>query len=101
MADGVPIRRPDALILIRAIGSKASPSRAILLERHIKDYLWSSYGSTSPLILALTQGLSTGGIKDTDLALNLAERISDDKALQPSVVELVINQLSKCPKTVI
>ncbi|WWC88622.1 uncharacterized protein L201_003535 [Kwoniella dendrophila CBS 6074] len=95
MADGIPIRRTDALMLIRAIGSKSSPSRAILLERHIKDYLWSSYGSKSPLILALTQGLSKGGIKDTDLALNLAARISEGKPLQSSVIELVIGQLSK------
>ncbi|WWC62654.1 uncharacterized protein I303_105251 [Kwoniella dejecticola CBS 10117] len=95
MADGVPIRRTDALMLIRAIGLKASPSRAVLLERHIKDYLWSKYGSTSPLILALVQGLTQGGVRDTQLALDLAQRLSEGKPLSSSVVEIIVGQLSK------
>ncbi|WRT67857.1 uncharacterized protein IL334_004831 [Kwoniella shivajii] len=98
MADGIPIRRPDALMLIRAIGTKASPSRAVLLERHIKDYLWSSYGSTSPLILSLVQGLSQGGIKDSELALGLAERLSEGQSLSSGVIETIITQLSKSSK---
>ncbi|WWC70832.1 uncharacterized protein I206_104784 [Kwoniella pini CBS 10737] len=95
MADGVPIRRTDALMLIRAIGSKASPTRAVLLERHIKDYLWSKYGSISPLISALVRGLTQGGVRDTQLALDLAHRLSEGKQLDSNVVEIIIRQLSQ------
>ncbi|WVW84749.1 hypothetical protein I302_106784 [Kwoniella bestiolae CBS 10118] len=101
MADGMAIRKPDMLLFIRSIGMKSSPSRAILLERHIKDYLWSeNYGrSLAPLVLALTQGLSTGGIQDTDLALNLNERILQGNPIPSEVIEIIVSNLSRSVKS--
>ncbi|WVQ96439.1 hypothetical protein IAU59_003544 [Kwoniella sp. CBS 9459] len=104
LADGIPIRRTDALMMIRSIGLKSSPSRPILLERHIKDYLWTELDphparQPTSLILALVQGLTTvGGTKDAGLALALAERLAEEKSLQPVVVKMVIGQLSKSSK---
>nr|ODN93930.1 hypothetical protein L203_00098 [Cryptococcus depauperatus CBS 7841] len=94
MADGIPIRRDDALTMIQAIGSKPSSSRPILLERHIKDYLWYDYGQRPALVTALVKGL-TNSVKDTELALNLAERLSINRELSPLVIQLIIAQLSK------
>ncbi|WVF68919.1 hypothetical protein IAT40_003693 [Kwoniella sp. CBS 6097] len=104
LADGVSIRRTDALMMIRSIGLKSSPSRPILLERHIKDYLWTELDphparQPNSLILALVQGLTTaGGTKDASLALALAERLAEEKPLQPVVVRMIIAQLSKSSK---
>ncbi|WWC96162.1 hypothetical protein V866_003029 [Kwoniella sp. B9012] len=101
LADGLSIRKPDMLLLIRSIGMKSSPSRAVLLERHIKDYLWSgSYGhSLSPLVLALTQGLTHGGIQDTDLALNLTERLLQDQPIPLQVLEILVYNLSRSTRS--
>ncbi|WWD18542.1 hypothetical protein CI109_102995 [Kwoniella shandongensis] len=95
MADGLAIRRTDALMMIRAIGTKPSPSRPILLERHIKDYLWVEYGRQPAFITALVQGLTKSSVKDAELALNLAQRLAEDKSLQPVVVQLIIAQLAR------
>ncbi|KAK8858645.1 hypothetical protein IAR55_002874 [Kwoniella newhampshirensis] len=98
MADGMAIRRTDALMMIRAIGMKPSPSRPILLERHIKDYLWVQYGRQPALIAALVQGLTRTSVKDAELALNLAHRLAENTALQPLVVQLIIAQLARSPR---
>ncbi|WVR06438.1 hypothetical protein IAU60_003469 [Kwoniella sp. DSM 27419] len=95
LADGVPVRRTDSLLMIRSIGLKSSPSRPILLERHIKDYLWMKHGSPDTLALALVQGLTQAGAKDADLALSLAQRLAGDQPLQPLVSRLIITQLAK------
>ncbi|KAK6908132.1 hypothetical protein I203_102133 [Kwoniella mangroviensis CBS 8507] len=101
LADGLSIRKPDMLLLIRSTGMKSSPSRAILLERHIKDYLWSAnHGhSLPPLVLALTQGLTHGGIQDTDLALNLTERLLQDQPVPVQVLEILVSNLSRSTRS--
>ncbi|OCF37235.1 hypothetical protein I316_01142 [Kwoniella heveanensis BCC8398] len=104
LADGISVRRTDALMMIRSIGLKPSPSRPILLERHIKDYLWTEldpHPSRQPnsLILAIVQGLiAAGHTKDAGLALALAERLAEERPLQPVVIRLIIAQLSKSSK---
>lgn len=95
ISDGLPVRRTDALLMIRSIGSKPSPSRPILLERHIKDYLWFAYGRRPALVKAVVQGLTSVGVRDSELALNLAQRLSLDKELQPLVILMIIGQLAR------
>lgn len=95
ISDGLPVRRADALLMIRSIGSKPSPSRPILLERHIKDYLWFAYGRRPALVKAVVQGLTGAGVRDSELALNLAQRLSLDKELQPLIILMIIGQLAR------
>jgi hypothetical protein len=94
-ADGMAIRRTDALALIRAIGSNGNASRMVLLERHLKDYQWLDYGGKNALVQALVEGLtSTKSADDAAMALNLSQRILGDAALSKEARYLIISGLS-------
>ncbi|WVQ72796.1 hypothetical protein IAR50_002356 [Cryptococcus sp. DSM 104548] len=99
IADGLHVPREQALLMLRCVGAKPSPSRPILLERHIKDYIWFGYRDKTAFIHAVVQGLTGKGVKDAELALTLAERLSvgmgQETALEPMVLELIIVNLAR------
>ncbi|ODN77606.1 hypothetical protein L202_04770 [Cryptococcus amylolentus CBS 6039] len=99
IADGLHVPREQALLMLRCIGAKPSPSRPILLERHIKDYIWFGYRDKTAFIHAVVQGLTGKGVKDAELALTLAERLSagmgEGAELEPIVLELIIVNLAR------
>ncbi|RXK36779.1 hypothetical protein M231_05940 [Tremella mesenterica] len=94
-ADGMKISSREALFIIRIIAGSTSPSRAILLDRHLKDYLWTKE-DVNPLVEALVKGLtSTKNMEDTVLALNLSLRILQDKPLPLTAAENIARKLSQ------
>jgi hypothetical protein len=98
-ADDLAAYRTDALAMIRSIGMSKNDSRPILLERHVKDYLWMEYGSPNAFVIALVEGLtSTGDAEDASLALYLARRLLDGQPLPDRAAELIVRQLATSPQ---
>ncbi|GFZ45126.1 hypothetical protein JCM24511_02852 [Saitozyma sp. JCM 24511] len=98
-ADELVAYRTDALAMIRSIGMSKNDSRPILLERHVKDYLWMEYGSPNAFVSALVKGLtSTGDTEDASLALYLARRLLEGQPLPDRAAELVVRQLAASPQ---
>jgi hypothetical protein len=98
LADDIPIRRTDAIAMIRAIGTSRGASRHILLERHVKDYLWMGYGSRRAFLAAIVQGLTASERGDDQLsAFNLIMRLSVDKPVPTSVASLLLGRLPVSP----
>ncbi|KAL7420204.1 hypothetical protein Q5752_005170 [Cryptotrichosporon argae] len=73
LADGQSVPAPLALELIRAIGAADNASRAVLLDRHIRDYRWAGHDDAA-LCTALADGLGRTP-RGAYLALDLVARI--------------------------
>ncbi|CAK9784232.1 unnamed protein product [Cutaneotrichosporon oleaginosum] len=77
MADGLRVPQRAQISFIKLIASTPSDSRAILLDRHIKDYLWNEAQPVQPLMVAVAQGLGSTGISaDAARATQLCRRIA-------------------------
>lgn len=74
-SDGLVIPRQQLLRLIERIAATENVSRAILLDRHVKDYLWDE-APPSDLITAVVRGMSATGSRSAVEGLRLAKRIS-------------------------
>lgn len=90
-ADGFEVPRACMLSFINLVASRSSRSRTILLERHIKDYMYEDEHPVEPLVIAFTQGLVKTGAQDAAMAVHMAKRLSPD--LPVRAVELVIAPL--------
>ncbi|KAK4685211.1 hypothetical protein P7C73_g4941, partial [Tremellales sp. Uapishka_1] len=98
LADGLDITRTEAVAIIRCIGTRKSASRGILLERHIKDYLWTG-SPDGPLVMALTEGLTRSkDPRDALLALNLSRRILRERSIPTLALERIIRGLVRFPE---
>ena len=96
LADGMRVRRVDSLSLIRGIGGMRSASRPILLERHISDHLWATFGSRTAFVDALVGGLtSTSNPADAALAFDLSVRLLQGKPLPITAAERITASLSQ------
>lgn len=94
MADGVSIRRTDAIAMVRAIGTTRGASRRILLERHVKDYLYMEYGSRQAFLTAIVKGLTARRRGDDALlAFNAIMRLSTEKPVPGPVAQLLLDTL--------
>ena len=99
LADGMAIRSTDAIAMIRAIGTSRGASRRILLERHVKDYVWMEYGSRQAFLRAIVQGLTSSGRSDDQLAaFNLILRLSVDRPVPTEVANMLLSRLPKSPE---
>lgn len=76
-SDGLTVPKQQLLRLIERIAATENVSRAILLDRHVKDYLWDE-APPADLITAVVRGMATTGAQSTVDALRLAKRISSD-----------------------
>ncbi|WVQ83213.1 hypothetical protein IAT38_005352 [Cryptococcus sp. DSM 104549] len=106
LADGAPVGQVPQLAMIHAIGQVHpwDPSRSVLLERHIKDYLWDETLDRPSLVEAVVGGLTTPKhttaecISDAEIALGLAERLSPPgEPFAAYVTSRIIFQLSRSP----
>ncbi|BEJ17341.1 hypothetical protein CspHIS471_0607420 [Cutaneotrichosporon sp. HIS471] len=71
-ADGLRVPQRAQISLIKLIASRPSDSRAVLLDRHVKDYLWNETQPVEPLMAAIGQGFgSTGTAEDAAKAVHL------------------------------
>ncbi|EJT48979.1 hypothetical protein A1Q1_01968 [Trichosporon asahii var. asahii CBS 2479] len=77
-SDGLTVPKQQLLRLIERIAATETVSRAILLDRHVKDYLWDE-APPSDLITALVRGMSSTGSRSAVEGLRLAKRISPDQ----------------------
>lgn len=76
LADGLQVPVKAQLAIITAIASKPSDSRTVLLDRHIKDYLWNEKQPIDDLMVAIAQGMgSTGDSEDAARAVRLCRRL--------------------------
>jgi hypothetical protein len=76
-ADGLRVPQRAQIALVKLIASTPSDSRPVLLDRHIKDYLWNEAQPVEPLMVAIAQGLGSTGIsEDAARAVNLCHRIA-------------------------
>lgn len=75
VADRQPVFRQSALDFIRAAAGAPSKSRWVLLDRHIKDYLWYHPTMTDDLVVAVAEGLASTGADDAAVAVRLCRRI--------------------------
>lgn len=73
--DGLTVPKQQLLRLIERIAATENVSRAILLDRHVKDYLWDE-APPGELITAVVRGMSSTGARSAVEALRLAKRIS-------------------------
>lgn len=97
-ADGMSVEKRDALMMIRSIGMSQSASRMILLERHIKDYLWEEDRADRSLVMSLVDGLTSGrSADDAVLALDLSRRLWQDQPLPPQAASAMISKLTLSP----
>lgn len=74
-SDGLTVPRQQLLRLIERIAATENVSRAILLDRHVKDYLWDD-APPSDLITAIVRGMSSTGSRSAVEGIRLAKRIS-------------------------
>lgn len=96
LADGRPIFRQDMLLFIRAIGASESSSKYILLERHLKDYLYFGYGNIQGFAIAMVGGLAASDRgRDAWLGFHLARRILVDKPFPNEIFSAVLQALSR------
>jgi hypothetical protein len=91
-ADGLKVPQPAQLLFIRKIASMQSASRHILLDRHVKDYLWDPEAPKEPLFLALSSGLSNSP-DDAAMAIKLCDRIQPNAALPPAAIASLVTPL--------
>ncbi|CAD6566544.1 MAG: hypothetical protein TREMPRED_002728 [Tremellales sp. Tagirdzhanova-0007] len=97
LADGIAIRRVDSLAMIRAIGTSRGASRRILLERHLKDYIWAARVWRPDFLLAVVQGLTASGKRsDHLLAFQLVLQLSVGQSVSAEVASRL---LAKLPTT--
>ncbi|WOO77933.1 uncharacterized protein LOC62_01G001487 [Vanrija pseudolonga] len=92
VADGQPVFRQSALDFIRAAAGAPSKSRWILLDRHIKDYLWYHPTMTNDLVVAIAEGLGSTGAQDADIAVQLCRRIQ--KKLPAAAITALVGPLA-------
>ena len=91
---GLRPRTDDALALIKLISRMSSPSRNLLLERHIKDYLFLDLGPRENLIAALVEGLlKSQETDDAWLAFRVANRINRGRPLPIELVGHILEVL--------
>ena len=96
LSDGRPIFRQDVLLFIRAIGASESTSKYVLLERHLKDYLYFGYGNIQGFAIAMVKGLAAAGRgRDAWLGFHLARRILVDKPFPGDIFSIVLRALSR------
>lgn len=88
---------PTAMLrFIRALGSTGGLSKYVLLERHLKDYLYFEYQSMDNFVSALVRGLTARGQgRGAWLGFHLSLRIMGSKPLPQEVFNRVIWCLSR------
>lgn len=91
-SDGLTVPRNQQLSFIEKIASTESISRSILLDRHIKDYLWDESAPVDGLATAIVRGMSATGAKSTVEGLRLARRIT--RALPVKAIEAALPPLA-------
>lgn len=94
-ADGLAVPKPQLLRLIERIAATENVSRAILLDRHVKDYLWDE-APAADVIVAVVRGMATTGARSTVDALRLARRISPE--LPVAAIEAAVPVLAASSK---
>ena len=96
LADGRPIYRQDMLLFIRTIGGSDNDSKFILLERHLKDYLYFGYGNIQGFCIAMVKGLTASFRgRDAWMGFHLARRILLDKPFPTQIFSMVLRALSR------
>jgi hypothetical protein len=96
--DELTPRRTDVLAMLRSIGMTKDDSRPILLERHVKDYLAMEYGGLNMFVTAVVEGLTSNtNPKDGELALYLARRLLQGRAIPVRAAEMIIRRLGSSP----
>lgn len=91
------IFRQDYLHMVRAVGASGSenPSKYILLERHIKDFVHDDPTRRNGFVLALVKGLTTRRMgRDAWYGFHLALRVLGEKTVPEAVYDMVIDVLS-------
>jgi hypothetical protein len=87
-ADGETVPQASQLAFIRAIAQTQSSSRRVLLDRHIKDYLWDG-APTEPLVTALCLGLANSP-DDAQFAVHLSASIRPNQPLAPEAIAALV-----------
>lgn len=96
LADGQTVSPFDMLFFIRAIGSQDGLSKYVLLERHLKDYLYFEYSSLDKFVWSLVKGLTARGRgREAWLGFHLSLRIMGSKPLQDKIYFRVIKCFSE------
>ncbi|KAL1408535.1 hypothetical protein Q8F55_005347 [Vanrija albida] len=96
VADGQPVFRKSALDFIRHIAQSSSKSRWVLLDRHIKDYLWYHPTMTEDLVVAVAEGLGVKGAADVAVGVRICRRIQP--ALPAAAVTPLVYRLARSSK---
>ena len=99
--DGLRIRSREAESWIKAIAATPSESRLILLERHIKDWLYFDTGSRIQLCQAIISGLTrTKSAEDAWLAFMLVNRIDRGRQVDSETCTLLFRSMMTGPEVV-
>jgi len=97
------IFRQDYLHMVRAVGASGSknPSKYILLERHIKDFVHDDPVRRNGFVLALVSGLTARRKgRDAWYGFHLSLRVLGDKPVPDPVYDMVIDVLSNTGRVV-
>ena len=94
LADGIAIRRVDSIAMIRAIGTSRGASRRVLLDRHLKDYMWAARVWRPDFLLSVVQGLTASGKRsDHLLAFQLVLQLSVGQSVSAEVASRLLARL--------
>lgn len=96
-ADAQVVPRSTQLAFIRKIAQTPSHSRPVLLDRHIKDYLWDPEAPTEALVVQLCLGLSKTP-DDAAYAIYLSRRVEPYTPLPLSVIKPLAVALASSDK---
>lgn len=92
-ADGLRVPRAQSLAFIRAIASKPSSSRLVLLERYIKDLLYEPNAQTNDLIAEIWTAMANSP-REAALAFQLVRRINPAAPIPYPIIDQILPQLA-------
>ncbi|ORX33455.1 hypothetical protein BD324DRAFT_654165 [Kockovaella imperatae] len=96
MADNLRPSTRDALDLVSSVAKSTSASRDILLERHVKDYIYLDLGPLPDLANAMVDGLcSHNSPNEAWMAFYIAHRILRQPLSSPSRMLRIMDILLK------